>query len=179
MNNGTNFNQRAFTLIEVLVTIAIAGILLALAAPSFVATTQKMRALGEANGFANDLQFARSEAIKQGQPVSLCASADGTSCLLTGTWHQGWIVFSDPLGTLAVTSSGILRIQKTWTNSDTFQDAVPTASITFGREGFMTGSTAIVLALHTTPSNTSATQCVEIKRTGRQRVIASGTGSCL
>ena len=183
MDNSISLQRRAgFTLVELVVTIAIAGILIALAAPSFVTTTQKMRALGEANGFANDLQFARSEAIKRGQPVSLCVSSNGTSCLTTGTWQQGWIVFADPLGDLTVSAATTLRVQKSWIGSDTFKDLVApstaTSSITFSREGFLAGSTAIVLALHTTPSNSAATQCVELKRTGRQRVLSNGVGSC-
>lgn len=175
-------HTRAFTLIEVLVVVAIVAILAALAGPSFVKTTQRFRSLSEINGFAGDLQFARSEAIKQGQSVTLCASSNGATCLATSNWHTGWIIFSDPAATQVMCNGCKLRVQSSWLGTDTFIASGTTPAITFSRDGFrMTPASsagAILFTLHTTPVNTNATQCVSVTQTGRQSTLAYGTSGC-
>jgi type IV fimbrial biogenesis protein FimT len=60
-----------FTLLELLITMSVATILLTIAIPSFQYVTNSNRIAGEVNGLLGDLQFARSEAIKEGQYVSV------------------------------------------------------------------------------------------------------------
>ena len=175
-----NRQQSGFTLIEVMIVVAIMGIFLAIAAPSLVATTQRFRALGETSGFVKDLQFARSEAIKQGIPVTLCASSDGATCLSSTTWNTGWIIFADPAANKTVGT--ILRLQKGWTGTDTLVADNSVSSLTYSRDGFMIalpGTGTVTFTLHTTPANSFATQCVAIIKTGRQVVQAAGTGACV
>lgn len=160
------------SLIEILVVVAIVAVLTGLAGPSFVSTTQRFRSLGEANSFAGDLQFARTEAIKQGQPVTVCASLNGTSCSTASIWETGWIIFSDPNADQMICATCKLRVQKPWTGTDTFRASGTTPVITFSRDGFRTvpAITAgqITFTLHTNPSNSNATQCVTVSVTGRQ-----------
>ncbi|MFT5532534.1 MAG: type IV fimbrial biogenesis protein FimT [Burkholderiaceae bacterium] len=166
-----------FTLIEVIVVIAIAAILLALAVPSFVSTTQRFRTLGEINSFTHDLQFARTEAIKQGVSVSVCASADGATCLNANTWHKGWIVFTDATETRTV--DALLRVQTGWTNTDTLIADNAVSSLTFSRGGFtvgLPGTGTVTTTLHTTPLNSAATRCLTLIKTGRQQVLSTGPG---
>lgn len=87
---------KGFTLIELMVTLAIAVIVLTVGVPSFMATIQNNRITTTVNDFVSDLNLARSEAIKRGSRVTLCKSADGNSCTQSGDWSQGWILFSDP-----------------------------------------------------------------------------------
>src|SRR6185369_496626 len=84
-----------FTMIELMVTIAIMAILAAIAAPSFNEAILSNKLAGYANNFVASAQLARSEAVKRNKPVRICRSANGTSCATSGTWRQGWIVFSD------------------------------------------------------------------------------------
>ena len=166
-----------FTLIEVVVVIAIVAILLALAVPSFVATTQRFRTLGEINNFAHDLQFARTEAIKQGVSVTVCASSDGATCLKANTWHKGWIVFTD--ATAALNVDALLRVQSGWTNTDTLVADNAVFSFTFSRDGYtigLPGTGTVTTTLHTTPLNSAATQCLALIKTGRQQVLPAGPG---
>jgi type IV fimbrial biogenesis protein FimT len=69
--------QRGFTLIELMVTIAIAVILISLAAPSFRSYTAKKKVEGQLAELATDIQFARSEAVSRNQNVRM---SFGTNC---------------------------------------------------------------------------------------------------
>jgi type IV fimbrial biogenesis protein FimT len=82
-----------FTLVELLITITIMGILLAVAVPSFNEMMLGSRLASYANNLAASAQIARSEALKRNTTITLCVSSNGSSCS-TGTWEQGWIVLT-------------------------------------------------------------------------------------
>jgi len=86
--------KRGFTLIEMMITIAISAILLSLAVPSFQDLIIKNRIGTEANDLVVDLALARSEALKRGARVSVCTSTNGTSCTAS-SWTAGRLVFTD------------------------------------------------------------------------------------
>jgi type IV fimbrial biogenesis protein FimT len=90
--------QDGLTLIELLTTISIMVILLALVVPSFHDAFLNSKLTNQANGFVSSLILARSEAIKTNSRVTLCKSANGSTCLTTGGWQEGWIVFRDTNG---------------------------------------------------------------------------------
>lgn len=73
--------QKGFTLVEAIITLAIAGILAAMATPSFINLLNKRRIGASANTIYSTLQEARSVAITEGTNVSGCLSNDGLSCL--------------------------------------------------------------------------------------------------
>lgn len=111
--------QSGFTLLELMITVAIAAILLAVAIPSFQSVMASNRITSQTNNFVADLALARSEALKRGIAVSACSSTDITaatpSCAGSGTWTTGWIVFTDSTGT-AGTRDGtdtVLRVGDT------------------------------------------------------------------
>ena len=87
--------QRGFTLIELIVTMVVAGVLLAVAIPSFTEMIKNNRLATSANSFVTAANIARSEAIKRGVRVTVCKSADGAACTTSDDWDQGWIVFAD------------------------------------------------------------------------------------
>lgn len=92
MNNRAH---KGFTLIELLIFVLVAAILLGLAVPSFVTLTKNKRVTTNTNEFVSTLALARSEALKRVARVTVCKSANGTSCTTSGGWEQGWIVFND------------------------------------------------------------------------------------
>lgn len=80
------------TLIELMITIAIAGILISLAAPNFRSSIQNNRMVTEVNELHASLNYGRSEAIKRNSNVTICPSSNGVTC--SGSWKDGWIVIS-------------------------------------------------------------------------------------
>jgi type IV fimbrial biogenesis protein FimT len=88
--------QRGFTLTELMFTVTVLSILLGLAVPSFRETVRNNRLVSQNNEFVGSLNYARSEALKRSDSVSVCASADQTTCSGDTDWSTGWIVFADP-----------------------------------------------------------------------------------
>ncbi|WP_198411398.1 GspH/FimT family pseudopilin [Marinimicrobium alkaliphilum] len=85
--------ERGFTLIELIVTLAVLAIVAGFAIPGFNSLIQSNRSVALAEDLLSAVNYARSEAVRRGQRVSLCASDNGTSC--TGDWVDGWIVVVD------------------------------------------------------------------------------------
>jgi type IV fimbrial biogenesis protein FimT len=93
-----NSTAGGFTLLELMAAITLLGILLGVGVPSFNAMIRNNRAAAGANDFLTALSITRSEAMKRGMPVTICAAdAAGTDCSGedTSEWVNGWLVFSD------------------------------------------------------------------------------------
>ena len=89
MNSTRN---RGFTLIEMMVTVAIMAIVATIAAPSFVDMIRNNRVTTAANDVLSAMQLARSEAIRQRRPITVCAGSE--ACTDSTDWSGGWIVTS-------------------------------------------------------------------------------------
>jgi type IV fimbrial biogenesis protein FimT len=96
-----SFNTQAFTLIELVMTMAIAGILVTIAIPSFNSTLTSSRLTNYANDLVGALNLARSEAVRRGIKVTV-RKFDNHSCPINGVngiiganWEDGWHVFTD------------------------------------------------------------------------------------
>lgn len=162
-----------FTLVELLVTITILGILTAVALPSFRSLIQSNRAKAEVADFVSYVQTARIEAIREGQTVTLCGSTNGTSCNATADqWETGWIVFSDPNGNQTVDAGEtVIKVGQPFTTTDTLRSNATLKGVSFNREGFATGLTgSVTFTLHTSPLNAHATRCVLVNVVGRAQV---------
>lgn len=166
-----------------MLVLGIVGVLVMVGMPSMANLLQSNRVSAELNTFVGDLQFARSEAIKQGVPVVLCASADSKSCSGKNTWQTGWIVYADKDGSgTQASDEPAIRARPAWTSADTFSASPSMSSLTFSRDGFATvpvgTGTAVTLALRTEPVNAKATRCVQLNRLGHQTALKNGAAGC-
>ncbi len=85
--------QNGFSLMEMLMTMSLIGILTMVAIPSVNGILKNERLTTQINSLLAHLQFARSEALLRHKQVVVCASKDAATC--SGNWSDGWIVFFD------------------------------------------------------------------------------------
>ncbi|PWK92851.1 GspH/FimT family pseudopilin [Fulvimonas soli] len=86
---------RGFSLLELMVALAVASILAVVAAPSFRDMLRRNKVSATSNALLADLAYARSEAINRGNIVSICPSTDQKSCTSSSTaYESGWIIYT-------------------------------------------------------------------------------------
>lgn len=85
-----------FSLIELMVTIAVLAVLTTLAAPSMMGLVRDSRLSAQSDALVTALNLARMEAVQKRKVVKLCpaqgAANDATACSTTATWSNGWLI---------------------------------------------------------------------------------------
>jgi type IV fimbrial biogenesis protein FimT len=161
--------EAGFTLTELMITLAIVAILLGIGVPSYKYVTTANRVSTEINGLLGDLQFARSEAVREGQPVAVCTPSGG-ACAADGAvdWTVGWVVWADLNGDGAIQAGEILRKQDAFTTGDTLTSSNDTvASVVFNREGFASGlGNTTTYTLHDKTDNPTYARCLTVTTVG-------------
>lgn len=126
-----------FTLIELMIAVAVFGVLISMAIPSFVDLVNAQRVKTVAGDLYASLAFARSEAIKRNDFIGICAT-DGTPattvCQADSNWARGWMVFTDTDddGTPSGNTSNVLKRQDTIANITL---TGPAGNISYQRDG--------------------------------------------
>ena len=140
MNNTV---QSGFTLIELMVTIAVLAVLLGLALPSFQGSLRSNRVATATNDMLASLALARSEAIRSTRGGGVCASNDGATC--GGTWGDGWLVWGDTNGNEALDDGEtVLRYSR---GGETMTADGPDDPVTFDSRGRRRAAADQVLSL--------------------------------
>lgn len=182
--------ESGFTLIELMVAIAIVAILVTLAAPSFKSIIQSNAISNAVNTFMADMRYARSEAIRRGGRVIMCRSdapeaaspACGSGSGPGGNgWVSGWIVFYDQDGNGTRTSTStdpVLRVQSPITSIDSIAEASSTKFLFAGtgRLQNLSSTTTLQFGGGGFPNTTQRVVCVSLS--GRVRIAGDGYASC-
>lgn len=166
--------KSGFTLIELIVTLTIAGILFALAGPAMQSFVQNQRLSSYANEIIADLNYARSEAIKRGGNVSICrqgGTLTSPSCNSAAQWEAGWVVFVDTDADSTIDAGEtVLRVHETLAQNVNLRviGSVALNSVSFANTGLTTMTTGQEAALRLCDSRgTSSALTISVNYTGR------------
>ena len=168
-----------FTLVEMLVVLALGAILTVLAVPSFQTLLLNRRVQVAVDALAGDLRFARAEAIKRSARVTICASLDGATCQgAGGLWKDGWIVFVPTAASGSFTAGDeIVRVQGAMLSIASIAAANGTALSQFIYEP--TGwAKAAAQTFIVTPSGNAASRTLCVSNQARPAIRAEGVSSC-
>jgi len=99
-----------FTLIELMVTVAVLAITVMVAIPSFQSVIASNQLQEARDRLRSAIQYAKSEAIGRNETVSMCPSSNGTACGNNSHWNSFWIVVTDGNDTGAVSVGTLLRV---------------------------------------------------------------------
>ena len=160
LNSSRLFAFRGFTVIELMVTLAIAAILASIAAPSFRNMLVSQRIQGASFDLLANLTLARSEAIKQNRNVTL-ASVSGED-----VWNSGWQIFP------ADETTAVLKAQ------GAYSGVVITAgvdSVTYNRSGRVAAGPVQFRVEDASLGDSSQVRCISVTVTG---MPVSRKGGC-
>ncbi|MDP2326381.1 MAG: GspH/FimT family pseudopilin [Gammaproteobacteria bacterium] len=165
--------NRGYTAVELLFTVAIAGLVMALAVPNFRNFVLNNRAAEEANALVGALSIARSEAVTRGIPVTVCSSDDNATCADDPDWSAGWIVFTDANAPVGSVDAGA--------QPDTVLRALPALRdgsaltgdanfVAYGANGFLTTAAGVDFDLEIDECTGNHNRAISVNLQGRAAV---------
>tara|TARA_R110002050_G_scaffold1244_4_gene8634 strand:+ start:67867 stop:68529 length:663 start_codon:yes stop_codon:yes gene_type:complete len=173
-----------FTLIELMVTLAVLAVLAGIAAPSFMAMIRDNRITTQANNLVGSIQLARSEAAKRG--VQITIRHNGATA---NNWDNGWIVFTDwdadgiyddnaSAPECELEEDCLIRTQAALPNNLTLRTENEFSQwFAFNPSGFPVDLVSDVFSLCSPDGNTANARKIVLNNTGRPS-IEKGTSSC-
>ena len=159
--------QTGFSLLELMATVAVGGILLAIGLPSFVNLIKSNRLTTQTNSVLTALHLARNEAINRGHNIRVLPIVAGTD------WAPGWQVRLD------VDNSGTTDVEDTVLRSfDAIEDATLIGdddNVTYQSSGFITTTSANTITLTAYECTAEDIRVISVKLSG---LVSSTRQAC-
>lgn len=177
MTLKTHPSLAAFTLLELITVLTMLTILVTLAIPSFRAMIQNNQSTSVTNELVSALNLARSEAIKRGISVSVCAATDSTFSACGSNWNNGWLTFTNNNEDSNFTdSTEILLKAGQITGSGISITTTPVVGIaTYQSTGFPLSTSNLIFNISATGCTGNNANTITISPTGR---IATSAAAC-
>ncbi len=183
---GSLVPAKGFTLLELMIVLALAAVILAIGAPTFAEFRRNGRLTADANDLLTAVQVARTEAVKQQRTMSLCATDDPLAAAPACSGRAdftGWLVFADPDADCAL--AGGADIARAGGRAVADRGAVQSVSdgscLSFRASGFLLdgpGATARRMVYCDERgyalqggTNQSAARGIEVTNTGRGEIV--------
>jgi type IV fimbrial biogenesis protein FimT len=156
-----------FTLLELLITLAVAAIVLAFGVPSLERYLAEASLRSESSALSVALAGARMRAVETGRPVTVCPRGGDGRCSGSADWSSGWLVFDDPdqdgrfLDAQAVRESTVLESRRR------IRSTGGRTRLTFRRDGSSAGSNVTLTLCD--PAHEGLGRQVVVNNVGRTR----------
>jgi len=127
--------SRGFTLLELMTAVAVLSILVGVGVPAFTNIVRNNQIAAQSSNLVQALNLARSEALKRGVRVSVCAAATTYGCGATPTSDKGCRIFADDFGAAGVIDVNDVAIQNWPAQTSGVQIAIAEPAVSFTRMG--------------------------------------------
>ena len=162
--------QRGLTVLEIMISVALLGVILAIGIPSYAHMTISNGLTSDTNDLVASMQFARSEAVTRGETVTVCAAnANLDACSGAGNWTSGWVILD--------AAANPIRVHPALTQNAAVEVNVQNGvgAVVFNRNGFSTNSRTIRLC--GPRGDTRRIRGVVVSPDGRIRLAADLNGN--
>lgn len=164
-------DQAGFTLIELMVTVVVIGVLAMVAAPAMTAMVNGSRINGQTEELVTSLQLARGEAVRRNTRVTVCPSTDGATCAASTSWAR-WIVHGMD------TTAGVDDVIRDSSATGSVQVSGPAAGIVFKPSGLIDSQQSLTVCMPTTKPDDNQ-RAISVMISGVVSVTkANGSGAC-
>lgn len=155
-------SARGFSMIELMIVVAISSILMSVAAPSMLNAYQQYTVTSQANELVNALTYARSEAIRRNTSVRFCrvASESATNCATTSASWKYWAILTNT----QVISRGFIKTQAGLDQTSNIQ------SITINANGLAYNNQQLLTSSYIQIKAGKQTRCISLEAGSRTRV---------